>query len=325
MIRNEQHSPFGSGWTLRGVDRLIPTTGDTLLLASGEGRTIPFVNTSVANFVSWWPAEGSAQDLRSGFNGTLQNGVTFATGQVGQAFNLDGVNDFISVSHNVAHNPPVLTMAGWVNITQAPATGQEYYVISKYGGNFDGYILRVGSTMFPTFSLLRTPNVASHITSASPLPLNTWVHLAATYDGATLSIYLNGALQGSTGLTGGYTGATVPLAIGAASWFSGGFTKGVMDGVELYSRALSASQVNALYSSGGRKDLAADFSAPPSEYSLLKRNLDGTYTRTLKDGTTYQFSAQGLQTSLADRNGNTTTYAYNGTNQLTTLTDPPAR
>ncbi len=43
-----------------------------------------------------------------------------------------------------------------VNITQAPATGQEYYVISKYGGNFDGYILRVGSTMFPTFSLLRT-------------------------------------------------------------------------------------------------------------------------------------------------------------------------
>ncbi len=113
MIRNEQHSPFGSGWTLRGVDRLIPTTGDTLLLASGEGRTIPFVNTSVANFVSWWPAEGSAQDLRSGFNGTLQNGVTFATGQVGQAFNLDGVNDFISVSHNVAHNPPVLTMAGW--------------------------------------------------------------------------------------------------------------------------------------------------------------------------------------------------------------------
>jgi RHS repeat-associated protein len=92
--------------------------------------------------------------------------------------------------------------------------------------------------------------------------------------------------------------------------------------VELYSRAVSASQVNALFSAGGRKDLAVDFSAPPSEYSTLKRNLDGTYTRTLKDRTTYQFNVQGLQTSMSDRNGNTTTYAYNGNNQLTTITDP---
>ena len=154
MIRNEQQSAFGAGWTLRGVDRLIPTTGDTLMLAGGDGRTIPFVNTSVANFVSWWPAEGSSADLRSGLNGTLNNGVTFATGQVGQGFNLDGVNDFISVSHNVAHNPLALSIAGWVNITQAPTTGQEYCVLSKYGGNFDGYILRVGSTMIRALLLL---------------------------------------------------------------------------------------------------------------------------------------------------------------------------
>lgn len=322
MLRNEQQSVYGAGWTLSGMDRLIPTTGDTLLLASGEGRTIPFVNTSVANFVSWWPAEGTPEDLRSGINGTLNNGVTFAAGQVGQGFNLDGVNDFISVPHNAAHNPPALTIAGWVNITQAPATGHEYYVISKYGGNFDGYILRVGSTMVPSFSLARMPNVQSHATAATAIPLNTWVHLAATYDGTTSSIYVNGVLQGSTGFTGGYTGATVPLAMGAASWFSGAFTKGLMDGVELYSRAVSASQVNALFSAGGRKDLAADFSTPPSEYSTLKRNPDGTYTRTLKDGTTYQFNVQGYQTAMADRNGNTTTYTYNGSNQLTTITDP---
>ena len=322
MIRNEQQSAFGAGWTLRGVDRLIPTTGNTLLLAGGEGRTIPFVNTSVANFVSWWPAEGSAQDVRGGFNGTLQNGVTFAAGQVGQGFNLDGVNDVISVPHNVAHNPPALTIAAWVNITQAPATGQEYYVISKYDGNFNGYILRVGSTLVPTISLQRAPNVASHTTAATAIPLHTWVHLAATYDGTTASIYVNGVLQGSSVLTGGYSGATVPLALGAASWFNGGYTKGLMDGVELYAQAKSASQVHALFSGGGRKDLAADFSSPPSDYSILKNNPDGTYTRTLKDGTTYQFNIQGLQISMADRNGNTTTHAYNGSNQLTTVTDP---
>ena len=77
-----------------------------------------------------------------------------------------------------------------------------------------------------------------------------------------------------------------------------------------------------MFTAGGRKELATEFVAPPSEYSTLKKNPDGTYTRTLKDGTTYQFNVQGYQTAMADRNGNTTTYTYNGSNQLTTITDP---
>ena len=45
-------------------------------------------------------------------------------------------------------------------------------------------------------------------------------------------------------------------------------------------------------------------------------------TRTLKDGTKFQFTAQGFQTAVTDRNNNTTTYAYDGQNRLTTITDP---
>ncbi|MEK6762395.1 MAG: LamG-like jellyroll fold domain-containing protein [Nitrospirota bacterium] len=97
---------------------------------------------------------------------------------------------------------------------------------------------------------------------------------------------------------------------------------GRIDEVSYWSRAVSASQLNATFSAGGRRDLAGEFLPPPGEYSTLKGNPNGTYTRSLKDGTTYQFNAQGYQTALADRNGNQTTYAYNGSNHLTTITDP---
>ena len=48
-----------------------------------------------AGLVSWWPGEGDATDI-VGFNdGILQGGTTFAAGMVGEAFSLDGIDDYI--------------------------------------------------------------------------------------------------------------------------------------------------------------------------------------------------------------------------------------
>ena len=58
------------------------------------------------------------------------------------------------------------------------------------------------------------------------------------------------------------------------------------------------------------------------EFSSLERNEGGSFTRTLKDGTTINFDASGLQTSVVDRNGNTTTYLYDLQDRLTSITDP---
>ena len=45
--------------------------------------------------VSWWPGDGNPNDIQDSNDGTLQNGVTFAAGKVGQAFSFDGVDDFV--------------------------------------------------------------------------------------------------------------------------------------------------------------------------------------------------------------------------------------
>ena len=64
------------------------------------------------------------------------------------------------------------------------------------------------------------------------------------------------------------------------------------------------------------------FQSPPGEYSILVENGDGTFTRTLKDRTQINFSTEGLQTSVVNRNGTTTHFTYDEDDRLISITDP---
>ena len=48
--------------------------------------------------MAWWQAEGNAADIIGGNNGILENGTGFSNGEVGQAFNLNGINNFVLVN-----------------------------------------------------------------------------------------------------------------------------------------------------------------------------------------------------------------------------------
>jgi RHS repeat-associated protein len=62
--------------------------------------------------------------------------------------------------------------------------------------------------------------------------------------------------------------------------------------------------------------------SPTGDFSTLVQNGDGSFTRTLKDQSVYQFSAAGLLTSVTDRNGNQTAYSYDTSGRLVKITDP---
>jgi RHS repeat-associated protein len=64
------------------------------------------------------------------------------------------------------------------------------------------------------------------------------------------------------------------------------------------------------------------FVSGPGDFSTMQQLADGTYQRTMTDQTVYKFNAQGLLTSMADRNGNTTSYRYDANGLLQTITDP---
>jgi hypothetical protein len=76
----------------------------------------------------------------------------------------------------------------------------------------------------------------------SALSLNTWTHLAGTYDGAMLRLYVNGVQVASQLQVGILLGSANPLQIGGDSIFGQTF-QGQIDEVRVYSRALSAAEI----------------------------------------------------------------------------------
>ena len=64
--------------------------------------------------------------------------------------------------------------------------------------------------------------------------------------------------------------------------------------------------------------------AKSGDTSTIVKNTDGSYTRTTKYGKVYNFNSSGQLTSIVDRNGNTTTLTYTGSN-LTGITDSTGR
>src|SRR5262245_36920367 len=76
--------------------------------------------------VSWWAGETDTLDSAASNHGTAIGGLTFAAGKVGQAFQLDGIDDYIDIGNPAGLNPPQLqsfTMVAWVK-RAGPSSGQ---------------------------------------------------------------------------------------------------------------------------------------------------------------------------------------------------------
>jgi hypothetical protein len=76
----------------------------------------------------------------------------------------------------------------------------------------------------------------------SPVATAAWTHLATTYDGVTLRLYVGGLEARSFATAGPMTVSTGPLKLGGnAIW--GEWYSGLMDDVRVYNRALSAAEI----------------------------------------------------------------------------------
>jgi hydrogenase maturation factor HypE len=80
------------------------------------------------------------------------------------------------------------------------------------------------------------------ITGNTPLPVQAWTHLAATYDGSALRLYVNGVAVNSTPLSGAMVTSAGPLRIGGNTIW-GDYFAGVIDEVRVYYRALTPAEI----------------------------------------------------------------------------------
>jgi hypothetical protein len=138
-----------------------------------------------------------------------------------------------------------MTLEAWVFPTAA-ATTWATAIMKEQPGNLV-YTLYTGSPSNRpnVYISAGTSTTSQHgFAGPNPLPINTWSHLAGTYDGATLRLYVNGALVGSQAFTGSIVTSTGALRIGGnAVW--GEYFQGRLDDIRIYNRALGLAEIQS--------------------------------------------------------------------------------
>jgi glucose/arabinose dehydrogenase/chitodextrinase len=172
----------------------------------------------------------------SGNTGTVASGTWTSQGKFGSALTFNGSSTRVTVPNASSLNLTNMTLEAWVYPT---ASGGWRDVI--YREPNDNYYLESSSdTGAPATGGVFSP--ALYGTSA--LPLNTWSHLAATYDRQTVRLYVNGTQVASRPQTDAMLTSTGPLTIGSDPTF-GQYFAGRIDEVRVYNAALTQAQVQA--------------------------------------------------------------------------------
>ncbi len=204
----------------------------------------------------------SATDASTNGNtGTLTNGPTWTTGQIGSAVNFDGTNDYVNAgSPAVLDDMGPITVSGWINADTMGSTR----IINKSGAGFtSGWIFRLcnsdGANCPSTGNTLNFAAGFSGLAGRWYAPANSintgqWIFVVVSYDRSSLSndpvFYINGVKVTTTEAatpSGTYlSDASASLHIGADSDGSSGLD-GKIDEVRIYNRALSADEVAELY------------------------------------------------------------------------------
>ena len=199
--------------------------------------------------VSYWRFEEgtgiTAYDSIDGNDGTL-NGPSWTSGQVNGALDFGGLS-YVEVPNSEALNPEHLTLELW---TYPTSTGYYRGMAEKQLPGFDypwaQYALNyLGNTSRPNFNV-DINNIAYGVAADEPIPLNAWTHLAGTYDGETLKLYVNGALV-KTEMSPSGPIASSPDLFYMGKPPSNAYYYGKLDEVALYSSALSAQEIEHHY------------------------------------------------------------------------------
>ena len=193
-----------------------------------------------------------ADESGSGNSGTISGATWTSNGKFGGALSFDGTNDWVEIADASSLDLTTgMTLEAWVKPSAAPSGWST--VLSKERNRL-AYGLFAGEDTGRSAGQVVIAN--EHTALGDELPPGVWSHLATTYDGATLRLYVNGVLSGSTPVSGSIRTSSGQLRIGGNSrggrWFAG-----QIDEVRVYDRALSSAELQA--------DAATPVAPPPAD------------------------------------------------------------
>ncbi|MFL6181271.1 MAG: LamG domain-containing protein [Actinomycetes bacterium] len=229
-----------------------------ILASSGTSIAAPSPSLVVRYTFNTDSTSAIADASTNAITGLLVNAdpaTAFTLGKTGKgkALQLEAPErQYVAVPEDDALDVNSFTLSAWVRYTGAvtPETRGRWEVLEKAGAYWlnirtDGHV-RTGAF----FGGCDDSRYWKYLDSTATVPPNTWTHVAATYNGVKLTIYIGGVRSGSLPVQGSTCVNNEPLAIGAKNAPSKGileaFWDGQLDEVRIYSRALGASGIARL-------------------------------------------------------------------------------
>ena len=212
--------------------------------------------TPGGDMVTWYKFDETsgttaADSSGNGNNATLVNGPTWVADKSGNAVNLDGSNDYVSMPTGIVSNLNDFTTATWVKLD----------TISTWSRIFD-FGTGTSANMFLTpqcgsgirFAITTGGSGGEQqINGSSALVTGAWKHVAVTLSGNTGILYVDGVeVARNSGMTlkPSSLGSTTQNYIGK-SQYADPYLDGLVDDFQIYNRALSASEVQTLAGGSG--------------------------------------------------------------------------
>jgi hypothetical protein len=193
-----------------------------------------------ANYLSYTSGSTTWNDLSGNNNsGSLVNGPTFSSTNAGSIV-FDGTNDTVQAN---AVNSSYFTLSVWVKWTQFVSSDQGYAILSNNTSTNNGYMLYQGtSAPYNTVKIFVCTPTLAVVTSNTLLSTNVWYNLTVTYNGNLILLYINSIVDNSAPQTGTVTSNPGSLILGKTGYLNAYFN-GNLANVQIYNRALSASEV----------------------------------------------------------------------------------
>jgi hypothetical protein len=231
----------------------------TILVSFGSFAVAQTCVQLPEGLVSWWPGEGNADDIQGGNSGTLQGGVTFPHGEVDHAFDFDGSTGYVQVLQNSLweFGSTDFTVDFWINF-RTPNTSEtldspdvfDIIGVDEGEGQTNKWVVRFGGGVL-------TLHINDNGTGPGPVflaqapfspNLGQWYFIAVTRSGNTFTTYIDGQAAATQTEAITIPSINAPLTWGLVE--AGRYLNGLMDEVEIYNRALTASEIQAIFDAG---------------------------------------------------------------------------
>lgn len=205
--------------------------------------------------------EGSGAEVidtsGNGNNGEIQGGAEIVTGKFGQGLEVDGQTQSILIPHDESMDATTgVTLACWAKPATPPVNIWLYYMISKWNYHagdgrcyFIGLLDGAGMTFFVSSD--GTDGGMARLDGGSiEYGTDRWQHIAGTYDGSDMRIYIDGEEVGNLAWSDQIFVHEEGMSVGAGSFGreAAAMFAGTIDEVAVYSRGLSADEIGQLMS-----------------------------------------------------------------------------